>query len=165
MAEAQTPEPGPQGVETLETEHTAAPPESWPAPQSTVANIYNVIAPNMGRKVDDGQSVRVTCPMARTLAQGEFAVLDNFHGFNLTKPKVSTSTAEPVILQTDGATYETTQINTADAFATVGQVVYWDETNKRLTTTASTNRAVGKVVLPKDASGCIWMRLLPQPAT
>jgi hypothetical protein len=119
------------------------------------------VAPNAGRKVDDGQSVRVTVPAADVVNQGDYAVYEGFHGMNVSKPKTQTAAAEDIILQTDGATYETTQLNPADPFAVRGALVYYDPANRWLTEVATGN-AIGRVTLVKDANGVIWFRQLPQ---
>jgi len=115
-----------------------------------------------GRKVDDGQSVRVLVPAADVVNQGEYAVYDGFHGMNVSKPKTQTVVDEDIILQTDGATYETTQLAPADTFAARGILIYYDPAARVLTEVAGATPAVGKVVLPLDANGCIWFRQLPQ---
>jgi hypothetical protein len=116
-----------------------------------------------GRKVDDGQSVRVTVPAASVIEQGTYTVVQGFHGMNVSKPKTQTLVDEDIILQTDGATYESTQLNPADPFATRGALVWFDPTFNWLTEAAGAlPNPIGKVVLPKDANGCIWFRQLPQ---
>jgi|307.fasta_scaffold14725_2 hypothetical protein len=116
-----------------------------------------------GRKVDDGQSVRVTVPAASVIEQGTYTVVQGFHGMNVSKPKVQTLVDEDIILQTDGATYESSQLNPGDAFNARGALIYFDPAFNWLTTTAASYPLpVGKLVLPLDANGVIWFRQLPQ---
>ena len=149
----------------------AVPPDR-PAPRAGVAPRHTPYDPTtmvpQGRKVDDGQSVRVTLPAGENLWWGDFAYYDGFYGFMLSGVPNTIFNEEadrPIVLQTDGATYETSQVAAADGFATVGAKVYWDAANKVLTTTAGGVGPVGLVVRPKDAEGNIWMRLLPQGNT
>jgi predicted RecA/RadA family phage recombinase len=44
---------------------------------------------------------------------------------------------------------------TSQAWASPGLVVYWDDTNKRLTTTASGNTKVGITAAAKDAAAAV----------
>lgn len=113
-----------------------------------------------GRKVDDGESVRVVCPDGETSYQGEFHHLDGWFGFNLTAPKMEPEGDANIILQISTWTFETRQL-ADDAFDQPGQLVYFDEGAHRLTTGGGFG-PVGKVRVPKDASGAIWMRLYPQ---
>ena len=123
--------------------------------------VMQAIPINAGRKVDDGQSVRVLVPAADVVNQGDYCVYEGFHGMDVSKPKTQTQQDEEIILQTDGATYETTQLNPADPFAVRGALVYYDPANRWLTEVATGN-PIGKVVLPKDANGAMWFRQLPQ---
>jgi len=116
---------------------------------------------NAGRKSDDGQSVRVIAPAADIVNQGDYCVYEGFHGMDVSVPKLQTAVDQEIILQTDGATYETTQLNPADPFAVRGALVYYDPANRWLTEVATGN-PIGKDVLAKDANGCIWFRQLPQ---
>ena len=71
-------------------------------------------------------------------------------------------TAE-VVLNIEQAEFETDQINTADDF-NVGDLVYWDDSNKQLTTSdgSGANRLVGRVTAAKDENNVIWLLLGPQ---
>lgn len=142
----------------------AAPPR--PATRHTPYDPTTMVP--QGRKVDDGQSVRVTLPAGENLWTGDFAAYDGFYGFMVSgvPNNIFDETVDrPIVLQTDGATYETSQVAAADAFDTVGAPVYWDAAGKVLTSAAGGVGPVGLVVRPKDAEGNIWMRLLPQGNT
>jgi len=114
----------------------------------------------MARKVSDGRSVKVTVPAgAGTVQAGTFAEVAGFVGLAMQ----TASEGQPVVLLIEQAEYETSQINPADAFA-VGDPVYWDAGNQRLTTSdgGGANRLVGRVTQAKDANGVIWFVLGPQ---
>lgn len=114
----------------------------------------------MARKVSDGRSVKVTVPAGTgTVQANTFAEVAGFFGLAVN----TANEGEQVVLLIEQAEYETSQINAADAFA-VGDPVYWDAANKRLTTSngGGTNRLVGRVTQAKDANGVIWFILAPQ---
>ena len=114
----------------------------------------------MARKVSDGRSVKVTVPAgAGTVQANTFAEVAGFFGLAVN----TAAEGEQVVLLTEQAEYETSQINPADAF-NVGDLVYWDGTNKRLTTSdgGGSNRLVGRVTQAKDANNVIWFVLGPQ---
>jgi len=116
-----------------------------------------------GRKVDDGQSVRVTVPAASVIEQGTYTVVQGFHGMNVSKAKTQTLVDEDIILQTDGATYESSQLDPASPFAVRGTLIFFDPATNTLSETAGLYPLpVGKLVLPLDANGVIWFRQLPQ---
>lgn len=122
----------------------------------------------MGRKVQDGKSVRVTVPQNTTLNQGDFALLDGFLGMVVTAVTTGTGETKETVLNIEEAVYETGQIDTAQTFAK-GAAVYWDAANKRFTDQAAPdasgnpqNRPAGRVVSAKDANNIIWLRLGPQ---
>jgi Uncharacterized conserved protein (DUF2190) len=117
-----------------------------------------------GRKAQEGQAIDVTVLAATTLLQGEFAIIDGFHGFNLGKPKVDTTVAETRPLTIAQDVYETDQITTADAF-TVGQLVNFDTSTKLFTVAAVAGNIrgpVGRVAVAKDGNNVIWMLQYPQ---
>src|SRR5215471_5279590 len=95
--------------------------------------VMTVLPVSRGRKVDDGQSVRVTAPAAMVVDQGDYAVVEGFHGMNVSEAKTQTTAAQDIVLQTDGAEYESVQIVAADAFAAVGTLVYFDPAASLLT--------------------------------
>jgi len=119
----------------------------------------------MARKVSDGRSVKVTVPAgAGTVQANTFAEVAGFFGLALQ----TANEGEQVVLLIEQAEYETSQINPADAF-NVGDRVFWDSTNKRLTTNPNPdasgnpqNRPVGRVTQAKDANNVIWFVLGPQ---
>ena len=118
----------------------------------------------MARKVSDGRSVKVTVPVGETVTAGQFVLIQGFLGLAVN----DASEGEEVVLNIEQGEYETSQINTADAF-NVGDKVYWDATNKRFTTNPSNdasgnpqNRPAGRVTQAKDANNVIWFVLGPQ---
>jgi len=117
----------------------------------------------MGRKISDGKSIKVTVPENTTIEQGKFYVLDGFFGMAIQSVTTGAGQTGQVVLNIEEAEYETSQINTADAF-NKGDKVYWDATYKVLTTSdgGGTNRLVGIVTEPKDANNVIWFKLGPQ---
>lgn len=118
----------------------------------------------MARKVSDGRSVKVTVPVGETVTAGQFVLIQGFLGLAVN----DASEGEEVVLNIEQGEYETSQINTADAF-NVGDKVYWDATNKQFTTSANAdangnpqNRPAGRVTQAKDANNVIWFVLGPQ---
>ncbi len=122
----------------------------------------------MGRKVSDGQSVKVTVPENTVITQGNFYLLDGFFGMAVQSITTLAGQTSQVVLNTEQAEYETSQITVADSF-NKGDKVYWDDTAKLLTTQANPdasgnpqNRPVGRVTEAKDANNVIWFVLGPQ---
>jgi predicted RecA/RadA family phage recombinase len=118
----------------------------------------------MARKVSDGRSVKVTVPTGVTVEAGKFCLIQGFFGLAVDHANAG----EKVVLNVEQGEYETSQINTADAF-NVGDKVFWDATNNRLTTNANNdasgnpqNRPVGRVTQAKDNNNVIWFVLGPQ---
>ncbi|WP_067936388.1 DUF2190 family protein [Alicyclobacillus kakegawensis] len=111
----------------------------------------------MGRLVAEGKSVKVTAAAAVT--QGDFVLEGGFFGLAVN----SADANGEVVLNIEPGEYETSQINTADAF-NAGDAVYFDATNKVLTTAdgGGANRLVGRVTVAKDANNVIWFLLGPQ---
>lgn len=122
----------------------------------------------MGRKVSDGQSVKVTVPENTVITQGNFYLLDGFFGMAVQSVTTLAGETSQVVLNTEQAEYETSQITVADSF-NKGDKVYWDDVAKLLTTQANPdasgnpqNRPVGRVTEAKDANNVIWFVLGPQ---
>jgi hypothetical protein len=113
----------------------------------------------MGRRVSDGQAVKVTVPISTTIVAGRFYDLDGFVGMAMSDVVTDGVTTSEVVLEV--ATYEyeldAAQILTSDAFAK-GDPVYWDLTNNRFTTTPGTNRFIGRVTVAKDGSNIVWIK-------
>lgn len=117
----------------------------------------------MGRKVHDGQSERVLVPLADAVIKGNFYLYDGFFGMAMQDKAAATPADVEIVLNTEEAVYETSQITAADAFAK-GDLVYFDAATKLLTTAAAAgaNRLVGRVTVAKDADDVIWFKLGPQ---
>jgi len=128
----------------------------------------------VGRRVSDGQSVRVAVPVSTTIIQGQFALLDGVLGMAVQGivtnsdglvTSVNGNTvpaglvAAEVVLAIDDAEIETSQIDTDDNFA-VGDKVYWDAVNVRFTTVAGAGPYCGVVTVAKDANDVIWFRFV-----
>lgn len=126
----------------------------------------------MGRKVSDGNSVKVSVPEGTAITKGEFCLLGGFFGMatqsivtnadgkvtSYNGYTVSAGTvAAKITLNIEYAEYETSQIKVSDTF-NAGDKVYWDNDNAYLTTTPTTVYA-GKVTLGKDANNVIWFKL------
>lgn len=112
----------------------------------------------MGRKVSDGQSVRVTIPVSTVVSTGQFRLFSGWFGMVIQTVTTGGSETADIILDIEQCEYETSQITVADAFAK-GDLVYWVTGTSLLTTTASTNRLVGRVTVAKDSNNVIWMLL------
>lgn len=111
----------------------------------------------MARKVSNGRSARVTVPAGHgPVEAGKFYRISGFFGLALK----DANEGEQVVLVTEQAEYETSQVNPSDAFD-VGDLVYFDDANKVLTTQA-TGQPVGRVTQPKDQNNVIWFILGPQ---
>jgi len=111
----------------------------------------------MARKVSNGRSVRVTVPAGHGPVEGgKFYRIAGFFGLALK----DAAEGEQVVLVTEQAEYETSQVQTADAF-NVGDLVYFDDATKLLTTQA-TGQPVGRVTQAKDANNVIWFVMGPQ---
>lgn len=122
----------------------------------------------MGRKISDGQSVKVTVPASTVIEQGKFYVLDGFFGMAVQSVTTGAGETSQAILNIEQAEYETSQITAADAF-NKGDKVYWNASAKLLTTAPNNdasgnpqNRPVGRVTAAKDANNVIWFVLGPQ---
>lgn len=115
----------------------------------------------MGRKVADGRSVKVTVPESTTIEQGKFYLLDGFLGIAVQSVTTGAGQTSAVILVIEKGEYETSQINTVDAFAQ-GAAVYYDSANKRFTTTSTDNKFAGRVSVAKDTGNVIWFIFAPE---
>ena len=105
----------------------------------------------MKNQVQDGDVITVTAPYAVTSGQG-CQVGAALFGI-ASGDAASGATLE---LQVEGV-YDVTALSTDTA--AVGDLLYWDNTNKRLTTTATSNLKVGVAVAAK-ASGATTARIL-----
>lgn len=105
----------------------------------------------MKNQVQDGDVITVTAPYAVTSGQG-CQVGAALFGI-ASGDAASGATLE---LQLEGV-YDVTALSTDTA--AVGDLLYWDNTNKRLTTTATSNLKVGVAVAAK-ASGATTARIL-----
>ncbi len=117
----------------------------------------------MGRKISDGQSVKVTVPENTTIVQGNFYLLDGFFGMAIRGVATGAGETAQAVLNLEEAEYETSQINTGDAF-TVGAKVYYNSSTGLLTTTAEGSRFVGVVTQAKDSNNVIWFLFMPNSA-
>ena len=68
---------------------------------------------------------------------------------------------EELAITIEQAEYETDNITTANTF-NVGTLIYYDKATKKLTTTDTGNRLVGRVTSAKDSNNVITFILLPQ---
>jgi hypothetical protein len=125
--------------------------------------IPSTLVPITRAKVSDGKSVKVTVPASTEVKAQEFYLLDGFFGVAMESVKTESGQTEELTLSIEQAEYETDNIVTTESFA-VGDLVYWNSTSKKFTTTKDTNRLVGKVTVAKDTNNVIWFLLLPQQA-
>ncbi|MFF2887011.1 DUF2190 family protein [Paenibacillus sp. NPDC057967] len=112
-------------------------------------------------KVSDGEAVTVTVPPNTTLQAGEWALLDGFLGVTVQAVKTGAAESKEIALTIQQAEYETDQISTSQTFAK-GVAIYWNDTSKKFTETATGNRPAGRVTYGKDANNVIWFVLGPQ---
>lgn len=105
----------------------------------------------MKNQVQDGDVITVTAPYTVTSGQG-CQVGAALFGI-ASHDAASGATLE---LQLEGV-YDVTALSTDTA--SVGDLLYWDNTNKRLTTTATSNLKVGVAVAAKSA-GATTARIL-----
>jgi len=114
---------------------------------STVVNINTA-------KVSDGKSVRVAVPGNTVIEAGKFYLLDGFLGCAFQSVTTGAGETAEVILNIEQAEYETDQIDISQTFAK-GTLIYWDDTNKQFTETATDNRLAGRVTQAKDSNNVI----------
>jgi predicted RecA/RadA family phage recombinase len=112
-------------------------------------------------KVSDGKAVKVAVPESTTIEAGKFYVLDGFFGVAMQSLETAAGATGEIVLHIEQAEYETDNITTTENFAK-GDLVYWNATTGKFTTTASTNRKVGRVTVKKDSNNVVWMLLGPQ---
>ena len=91
----------------------------------------------MKNYVDDGATVTVAAPYA--VASGAGALLGTLFGV----AQAAAANAATVVLVTRGIFYLP---KAASQAWTVGAAIYWDDTNKVCTTTATGNTLIGKAV-------------------
>jgi cytoskeletal protein RodZ len=111
----------------------------------------------MGRRVSDGKSFKMTVPPSTVITAGTFYDLDGPVGIAFESITTDASTTSSVAIGVEQAEYETSQILTTDAFAK-GAIVYWDPTNNRFTTTATSNKRFGFVTVAKDVNNVVQIQ-------
>lgn len=118
----------------------------------------------MGRKVSDGQSVKVVVPESTTITQGEFVLLGGFFGLAVRGLTTGAGETKEVVLNIESGEYETSQIAAEPVTFNAGDLLYFDAANKVLTTNdgAGANRLVGRVTVGADENRVIWFILGPQ---
>lgn len=114
-------------------------------------------------KISDGKSVKVVVPENTTIEAQQFYLLGGFFGVAAQAVTTGEGQTNEITLTIEQAEYETDNIVTTEAF-NQGDKIYWDDTAKKFTVTAGTNRLVGRVTQPKDSNNVIWFILLPQYA-
>lgn len=112
-------------------------------------------------RVSDGKSVTVMVPQNTTINAGEFVLLEGFFGAAMTSVKTAAGESKPLVLDISQAEFETDQISTSQNFVK-GTAIYWNDSTKKLTETATDNRLVGRVTVAKDNNNVIWFLLGPQ---
>lgn len=101
-------------------------------------------------------TIEVTAPYARSAGQG--VLVGSLFGICTTDAAIS----ETVAIKTGGV-YSVTILGTD--VVTAGALLYWDDTNKRLTITASTNKLVGVAVAAKGSGPVVVSVKLNNAAT
>ena len=114
-------------------------------------------------KISDGKSIKVDVPESTTITAGKLYLLDGFLGVAMESVTTGEGGTSEVTLSIENAEYETDQINIGEAF-TKGADVYWDSSNKRLTTTATALYA-GQVTSAKGNNNVIRFKLAPRVIT
>lgn len=105
--------------------------------------------------INDGTTLVLTAP--RNVASGEaFQV-----GVVVAVATSAALAGAPVVAQRTGRF--TLPVNPADT-PTVGAILYWDNTNFRLTTTPSTNKVAGLAATTKSAANTVEVILTGQIA-
>lgn len=97
----------------------------------------------MRNYVQPGETITVTAPYA--LSPGDGCLVGIMFGISC---GTYANGAEAEI-QVDDAVYDITALSTDTASGTALVAAYWDNTNKRITTTASGNTKVGVIVAAK----------------
>lgn len=114
----------------------------------------------MGRKLAGANTVTVATGGA-TITEGKFYLLEGYFGLAVqaSHPAGGIPRTE-VNLDVSPGVYEfdPDQVTQGDTFAK-GAEVYWDATNKKITTSdgGGANRRIGRVENPKDAQGVVWV--------
>lgn len=117
----------------------------------------------MGRRVSDGQSVKVTVPASTVIVQGNFYDLDGFIGMAMSAVETAAGETGEVALMVDQAEYETSQINAANAFG-LGDDVYWDTVANQFVSVAhgaaapANSELFGRVTVAKDVNNVVWVK-------
>lgn len=123
----------------------------------------------MGRRVGDGDAVKVTVPVSRDIIPGRWYLLDGYVGMAMERVITDAATTSVVALEVANKEYEVgnnngaglNEINAADAFA-LGNDVYFETTTGLFRSVAHGAAApansvlVGRVTLAKDANNVIW---------
>jgi hypothetical protein len=116
----------------------------------------------VGRKISDGQSVRVTAGAGVNLVQGNFYVIQGHLGMAAQAlPALAVPAARPAILTVEKCEYETSQVNAGAVFANVGDRVYFDPAAQEFTDVALGNMFAGFITSPRDVNGVIWLLFAP----
>lgn len=123
--------------------------------------IPSTLVPITRAKVSDGKSVKVTVPENTSIKAQQFYLLDGFFGMAMESIITVSGETEELTLSIEQAEYETDNIVEKEEFK-VGELIYWDDSSKKFTTTKGENRLVAKVTVAKDSNNVIWFLLLPQ---
>jgi hypothetical protein len=119
----------------------------------------------MGRWISEGRSVRVTLPASSNVPQGAFALVQGFLGWAPEGATTGASQTAALILNTDRAEYETSQLDTALAY-NVGDLIMWDPATNRFTSNAAiaNGRKAGRCTSGKDSNNVIQFVFLGDSA-
>lgn len=116
-----------------------------------------------GRRVSDGQAVKVVVPISTTIVQGCWYDLDGHVGMAMESLVTGAGATSVVALEVAPYEYETDQIDVADAFA-VGDKVCWDLAGNLFNSvgpdvaTPAGMRHIGRVTIAKDGSNIVWFK-------
>jgi predicted RecA/RadA family phage recombinase len=110
----------------------------------------------------DGTSVVVTVPESSEISVGDIVKIDGFIGFAMSSVTTAAGETASLTVRIWPDIYETDQITTTEDFD-IGDLVYWNDTTKKLTTTATDMIGpVAKVVTAKDANNVVEVLWLHQ---
>lgn len=106
----------------------------------------------MGYIVKEGVNVYdLTNDTGADLAQGDICVIGAWPGVAL--DDIANGAVGPIYV--GQCVVSTLKVAAAATFGSIGDPVYWDDTNKEITDVATANTLIGYVVEPKGADGAV----------
>lgn len=117
----------------------------------------------MGRLKTQGESVKVTVPVSTVVVGGNVYRFQGFTGMAFSSLTTDATDTGEVVLDLSLSEFETSQINTADAFAK-GDIVYFEDATSLFRAVAeggvvpAGTRRFGRVTVAKDASNVVHVK-------